>query len=298
MSILKLLIGVISLLISSITCADTPVTCTAGDTFDIKTNKTNFYQEKYFRILNVFYNDLPKKSTWQKFSQQSSSNNVIGYQANNGDLGYVNVIIDWAMYQFRLTSIILTNKPQNSIDGITFDAEIQFRHELVPKTLPGRQVHLGTNGLVISVLLKKSDSSALANQTTQLFNYTNLASFKNGGKDEFVKPIKIRKLINHMPCFLYSTTTYFDLTCNQTFWQVQGLYNYITDFDLKNLNEAITYYSSNPFLSLIDSTTTNVIRNNRTYTPIASFVNYNNSKLNNVSLMIMFVILMIYLAFD
>ena len=140
----------------------------------ISSSKSLYFDEKYFRFLQNNYEFLTTYNQWSFMPEL----NAIGVKPaqNQTDFGYFTFVKDWAMYKFNLNKIVFRVDSEHTIDGNSFNVEMQLIHS-IDNTFyqPGRRVDLGVNHMVISVFFLVTEENDPA--ASKLFDFMNLNGF-------------------------------------------------------------------------------------------------------------------------
>lgn len=214
---------------------------------DIITDDTFYYEEKYFRFLTNQYKQLTENNTWTVLNEERA----VGFvpTTEQVDFGSFILVKDWAMHNFLLNKILFRVKSEHTINGETFDVEMQLVHSLDHNYIPpGRSIALDANYLVISVFFKVTPDSNPAR--SELFQFMNLEGFASGTSANIAKSIKLHHIIQHQPSYLYQGTLTYP-GCEDALWLIFSNFHLITQTDYNNLVKVINSQAGNN--SLVDS---------------------------------------------
>ena len=170
---------------------------------NIVQTQTQYYEEKYFRLLSNRYVDLGQNNTWT----YDANTRAIGVSPNSTqiDFGSIIFIKDWGFVNLILQRVNFRVKSSNLIDGQQFDAEMELIHTVDGNYYsPGKRVDLGTNYVIISVPFKVTENDDP--QATTLFQWMNLQGFQNGTSVNMTRPIKLFSIVQHQPAYMYEGT--------------------------------------------------------------------------------------------
>ena len=224
---MEISIFILLTLYASISCEPKPL--------EIQSDKTVYYQEKYFRFLANNYDEIQEGDFWTSFSEEKG----IGFKAVD-DFGSFVLVKDWSMYSFKLTKIVFRPYCPYKLDNKEFDGEMLLIHTIDNGYYPpGRRLYLGINYLVISVPFKKSSDLNPAND--KLFHFMSLETFRNAvltGSNLKISPfksIKLHQIIQHQPSYLFETELPYN--GNKALYMIFSQYHYISDKDFTYLQE-------------------------------------------------------------
>ena len=224
---MEISIFILLTLYASISCEPKPL--------EIQSDKTVYYQEKYFRFLANNYDEIQEGDFWTSFSEEKG----IGFKAVD-DFGSFVLVKDWSMYSFKLTKIVFRPYCPYKLDNKEFDGEMLLIHTIDNGYYPpGRRLYLGINYLVISVPFKKSSDLNPAND--KLFHFMSLETFRNAvlGKNNLkispFKSIKLHQIIQHQPSYLFETKLPYN--GNKALYMIFSQYHYISEKDFTYLQE-------------------------------------------------------------
>lgn len=292
------ILSLITILVKS-SITPTGLFCTTGPNqspINVNDPDTKFISEKFFRILFVNYNILPKGGKW---TVNNADQSIQLGNSTSLNMGSLTIIKDYAMYQFNLNRILVRIPAENQLNGVIHAMELQLIHQFaVNNTIGGRKVMLNSNYLVISIFFDKNDT--ISSSTTSLFNYTNINDFINGNNVGFLRDIKMKYLINNMPSYLYEGS----LTsgnCDPAIWILQSNFNFITTNDFNNLVSALGQISpgmsTNNRNIMGNTSTINVYKNyNSSYIFAPSLINYNHGSRMVFSSSWMVILAIIYIS--
>ena len=218
------------------------ISCTR---LNIVSEKTVYYQEKYFRFLANNYDEIQQGDFWTSFPEEKG----IGFKAVD-DFGSFVLVKDWSMYSFKLTKIVFRPYCPYTLNGKTFEGEMLLIHTIDNGYYPpGRRLYLGINYLVISVPLKQSSDLNPAND--KLFHFMSLETFRNAvleSKNLKISPfksIKLHQIIQHQPSYLFETELRYN--GNKALYMIFSQYHYISEKDFKYLQETCSKIFGNSF---------------------------------------------------
>lgn len=202
---------------------------------NIQLEKSIYFDEKYFRFLTNNYDMLTVDNKWSYFPEEKAVG-IAPTGGNQTDFGSFIFVKDWAMHSYKLKKILFRTPSEHTIDGETFDVEMQLVHSIDGNYFPpGRRIDLqGNDHLVISLLFKVTSDDNPAK--TLLFQFMNL---QEGINASMSRNIKLHYIFQHQPSYLYSgTLTYPE--CEKSFWLVFSQYHFIGQSDYDNLKNMIT----------------------------------------------------------
>ena len=269
------------------------ISCTQ---LEIKSEKTVYYQEKYFRFLANNYDEIQQGDFWTSFPEEKG----IGFKAVD-DFGSFVLVKDWSMYSFKLTKIVFRPYCPYTLNGKTFEGEMLLIHTIDNGYYPpGRRLYLGINYLVISVPFKQSSDLNPAND--KLFHFMSLETFRNAVlesqnlKISPFKSIKLHQIIQHQPSYLFETKLSYN--GNKALYMIFSQYHYIAEKDFKYLQETCSKIFGNSvnwsdFADLdFDTTKQTIFRNwdnPKELLPKATLMAYNSHWYLKLSELLLFV---------
>ena len=172
---------------------------------EIEYNNTEYYEEKYFRLLSNSYDDIEQGVDWTKFG--GDNGNGIGFEAQK-DFGSIILLKDWSMYSFKLTKIVFRGVCSIDIGIVDGCAEMWLYHTKDNGYYsPSRKIFLKQNYLIIVVQFKVAESSHPSN--SDLFELLRLNDFidsidENSKKSiSPSKPVKLYQIIQDQPSYLF-----------------------------------------------------------------------------------------------
>lgn len=202
---------------------------------DIQRTNTLYYDEKYFRFLTNNYELITDKNKWTYFPEEKAVG-IAPLGEGQEDFGSFIFVRDWAMHSYRLKKILFRTPSEHTLDGETFDAEMQLIHTVDGNYYPpGRRIDLqGVDHLVISVLFKVTDDNNPGKSL--LFQFMNL---DKGLEATMSKSIKLFHIIQHQPSFLYTgSLTYPE--CQKSLWLIFSQFHWIGKTELENLRNLMS----------------------------------------------------------
>ena len=218
----------------------------------ILSQKTTFYQQNYFRIVQNNYTNIDLSVGWSNLPNDKA----IGIVPPAGQTSFGPMIImkDWALYQFDLTKILFRYGSEHTIDNIKYDVEMQLIHSINNTyRSPGRYISLGdVSTLVVSIFFVNGNLTLQDNSL--LFNFTNFTYFANQQianptktiPNTFSRAFKLRTIVQHAPGYNYVGTTT-SSPCNKALYFLFPQYHLIPNDMLtlmKNLYNALGYLDS------------------------------------------------------
>ena len=231
------------------------------------TDKSYYYEEKYFRILANNYETIDPGNMWKTDEDGS------GFKAKK-DFGSLILLKDWSMYNFKLTKIMLRNNCLFEYQGILCAAEMWLIHSKDNGYYPpGRRIFMKQNYFIIVVPFVQTENENPA--IDSIFYYLNLEDYANkGGNVSPKKPVKLYQIIQNQPSFLFEGS----YNTKETLFMVFSQYHFISKNDFENLNKL-------NFNNLITNITQEVnskiyrnIRNAEEVKPMVTLMSYSNSK--------------------
>jgi carbonic anhydrase len=201
---------------------------------DITLDSSFYYDEKYFRFLTNNYNFLTTENKWTYF-QDEKAVGIAPTGGNQTDFGSFIFVKDWAMYSYKLQKILFRTLSEHTLDGQTFDVEMQLIHTNDANYYsPGRRIDLqGVDYLVISIFFKVTDDNNPAKSL--LFEFMNLGKGLNA---RMLRPIKLHHIIQHQPSYLYTGSLTYPV-CQEAQWLIFSQYHSIGQTDFNNLKSLI-----------------------------------------------------------
>jgi carbonic anhydrase len=269
----------------------------AQSPIDISSSTTSYAEEKYFRVLTNNYGLIPKSTNWVQFTDLKS----VGFNVTSNST--IQIVKDWAIYQFYLRKVIFRSKSEHKIDGNSFDVEMQLFHDLDENfTSIGRQKSIPIKKLIISVFFQRP--STADDIPDNFFKVSNLAQFANGTASTFTNGIKLAQLIQNVPSFLYQGTNT-NSDCEDTYWLIMSKYSIIANDDFLTLSKLLEQSQFKDLLT--DSNgrnvnmfynSNNVLRNFNNATRVLaekSYFRYNSSEFLRLSIAIIsFLIILLF----
>jgi hypothetical protein len=158
-------------------------------------DKSDYYEEKYFRILSNNYDTIDPGTEWKEFDEG------YGFVAKK-DFGSLILLKDWSMYNFKLTKVLFV-KSSSFNYGNEVDAEMWLIHTKDNGYYPpGRRIYLKQNYFIIVVPFVKTDNNNPA--ADSLLEFLNFKEFReNSGQNSPKKPVKLYQIIQNQPSYLF-----------------------------------------------------------------------------------------------
>ena len=198
---------------------------------------TQYYEEKYFRVITNNYGALSTTTYWQNFPDSKAVGFTVDTKLQQST---IQIAKDWSIYQYILNKVLFRVDSEHSIDGTFFNVEMQLFHELDSTFIsPGRQQTLPLTKLVISLFFKTPSTADEDVYSDLFFKFSNLNSFALGSTTaKFSRPIKLGNIVQNVPSYLYQGT-YTYPNCDDIYWIVMTKYGIISLSDFGDLNTAI-----------------------------------------------------------
>lgn len=169
---------------------------------EIHTGETKYREERFFRILSSNYTNF--NTSWVTFNDEKT----VGFQGN--DMGYVLFLKNWSIYKFNLEKILFRYGSAHSIDGMTYDVEMELVHRLdTGYRTPGRYIHPTAEYLIISsfFVVKANENE---DPISLFFETVNLATYSSNleAKEVYFKThLKMNHVVANNPGYFYEGTT-------------------------------------------------------------------------------------------
>jgi len=169
---------------------------------EINSGEAKYREERYFRILSSNYTHF--NTSWVTFNDEKT----IGFQGN--EMGYVLFLKNWAMYKFNLEKVYFRYGSSHSIDGMTYDVEMELVHTLDSTyRTPGRYIHPTAEYLIISTFFVVK-ANEREDPISLFFEKVNLATFANNYESNnvyFKEHLKMNQVVTNNPGYFYEGTT-------------------------------------------------------------------------------------------
>lgn len=205
-------------------------------------NETEYYEEKYFRLLSNSYDDIEQGVDWTQFG--GNNGNGIGFEAQK-DFGSIILLKDWSMYSFKLTKIVFRGVCSIDIGIVDGCAEMWLYHTKDNGYYsPSRKIFLKQNYLIIVVQFKVVENLHPGN--SDLFKLLRLTDFIDSeGKKSTKnispsKPVKLYQIIQDQPSYLFEGTL--NTTNQDCLFLVFSKYHFISQEyynSLKTINSKV-----------------------------------------------------------
>ena len=168
-------------------------------------NGTEYYEEKYFRLLSNSYDDIEQGVDWTRFGDNNE--NGIGFEAQK-DFGSIILLKDWSMYSFKLTKIVFRGNCSINIGTGNECAEMWLYHTKDNGYYsPSRKIFLKQNYLIIVVQFKVVvDSHPGKSDLFELLRLNDFSANKQTKSISPSKPVKLYQIIQDQPSYLFEGT--------------------------------------------------------------------------------------------
>ena len=191
-------------------------------------NKSYYYDEKYFRLLTNNYDEINPGNYWKNLSPDG-----VGFQSTK-DFGSIILLKDWSMYNFKLTKIFFRKNCTFEYEDFNCSAEMWLYHTKDNQYYPpGRRIYINQNVFIIVIPFVLSDNENPANDL--IFDFFNLEKYRNKINPDIkispIKPIKLHHIIQNQPSYLFNGT-YND---TDTLFMVFSQYHFIAKTVYNNL---------------------------------------------------------------
>ena len=215
---------------------------------NLTSNKSYYYDEKYFRLLTNNYKEIIQGNMWKNLTSDG-----IGFKTEN-DFGSIILLKDWSMYNFKLTQIFFRKNCSFLYEDFNCSAELWLYHTKDNQyQTPGRRIYMKQNFFIIVIPFVSSDDENPANDL--IFDFFNLEEYKNkyiqNAKITTKKPIKLHHIIQNQPSYLFEGE-YNDL---ESLFMVFTQYHFISNNMYNILTQIETGYIN----------TNNIINNGKIY---------------------------------
>ena len=211
---------------------------TKNDKISLSSIDSDYYEEKYFRILSNNYDTIDPGTEWKEFDEG------YGFSAKK-DFGSLILLKDWSMYNFKLTKVLFKKgssfKYENNVD-----AEMWLIHTKDNGYYPpGRRIYMKQNYFIIVVpFVRTNDNNPAADS---LLEYLNLKEFREkSGQNSPKKPVKLYQIIQNQPSYLFEG----NYKKIDALFMVFTQYHYITNDYLTYLKEKENENPIEPNLSI------------------------------------------------
>jgi hypothetical protein len=168
---------------------------TENEKITLSSSNSDYYEEKYFRILSNNYDTIDPGTEWKEFDEG------YGFVAKK-DFGSLILLKDWSMYNFKLTKVLF--KEGSSFDYENkIDAEMWLIHTKDNGYYPpGRRIYIKQNYFIIVVpFVRTNDNNPAADS---LLEYLNFKEFReHSGQNSPKKPVKLYQIIQNQPSYLF-----------------------------------------------------------------------------------------------
>ena len=189
-------------------------------------NDTEYYEEKYFRLLSNSYDDIEQGVDWTQFGD--SNGNGIGFEAQK-DFGSIILLKDWSMYSFKLTKIVFRSVCSIDIGTGGNCAEMWLYHTKDNGYYsPSRKIFLKQNYLIIVVQFKKVvDSHPGKSDLFELLRLNDFSANKQTKSISPSKPVRLYQIIQDQPSYLFEGTL--NNTNQECLFLVFSKYHFISE---------------------------------------------------------------------
>ena len=208
---------------------------------NLTSNKSYYYDEKYFRLLTNNYKEIIQGNMWKNLTSDG-----IGFKAEN-DFGSIILLKDWSMYNFKLTQIFFRKKCSFLYEDFNCSAELWLYHTKDNQyQTPGRRIYIKQNFFIIVIPFASSDDENPANDL--IFDFFNLEEYKKkynqNAKITTKKPIKLHHIIQNQPSYLfegeYNDLESLFMVFTQYHFISNNMYDILTQIETEDINLNIT----------------------------------------------------------
>ena len=205
-----------------------------SDPIELNSDKSYYYEEKYFRILSNNYDSIDPGNFWKIIDGPNSNEAFgVGFEAKR-DFGSLILLKDWSMYNFKLTKIFFREKCLFEYEDRKCDVEMFLYHTKDNGYYPpGRRIFMKQNFFVIVVPFVKTSNDNPS--IDLLFKFLNLEKYQNGVKVTPLKPVKLYQIIQNQPSYLFEGK--FD--DKDTLFMVFTQYHFISISDSEKLSQIL-----------------------------------------------------------
>ena len=205
-------------------------------------NKSYYYDEKYFRLLTNNYEKINPGFFWKNLTSDG-----IGFQSTK-DFGSIILLKDWSMYNFKLTQIFFRKNCSFEYEDFECSAEMWLYHTKDNQYYPpGRRIYIKQNVFIIVIPFVTSDNENPANDL--IFDFFNLEKFQSSLSEPNIKispkkPIKLHHIIQNQPSYLfegnYNNVDTLFMVFSQYHFISETMSNILKEIKTSDINTTIT----------------------------------------------------------